>query len=183
MFTEREQHELRKMLDERQIYKVLIAYCRAMDRADREGLLKVYHPGAIEDHGPFKGPADEFVAFALKSIAGSEPGWPPIRWQAHHICNVLIEFSDDQTAKVESSFIYGYRLDDDEEQDTYFFARYLDVFKKRPDWRIQDRRVVLDNLFDMASSTRDDEFRRSFLKGSKGKADPLYAFLSQEEQD
>ena len=48
-----------------QIHDCILRYCSGVDRFDREMLLSVYHPDAIDDHGAFVGGAAEFVEWAL----------------------------------------------------------------------------------------------------------------------
>jgi SnoaL-like domain len=49
------------LLARAEIVDVLNRYVRGVDRADAELIRSCYHPGAIDDHGTFRGPADEFA--------------------------------------------------------------------------------------------------------------------------
>jgi hypothetical protein len=54
-----------ELRDRQAIHDCLMTYSRAIDRLDRELLLSVYHPGAIDDHGVFVGSAEEFADWAI----------------------------------------------------------------------------------------------------------------------
>ena len=59
-------HQIVRELQDRQaIQDVLATYSRAIDRLDRELLLSVYHPDAIDDHGVFIGNREEFADWAV----------------------------------------------------------------------------------------------------------------------
>ena len=58
---------VRQLADRQAIHDVVVRYCRAVDRMDRELLLTCYHPDAIDHHGIFVGSPEAFAdwAFAL----------------------------------------------------------------------------------------------------------------------
>jgi hypothetical protein len=58
---ERESRELR---DRREIHEIVMRYCRALDRFDRELLLSCFHSDAIDDHGMFVGSPVELADWA-----------------------------------------------------------------------------------------------------------------------
>ena len=53
--------QLQYLLDRQAIADVLVTYSRAIDRLDRDLLISVYHPDAIDDHGVFIGTREEFA--------------------------------------------------------------------------------------------------------------------------
>ncbi len=55
----------RELCDRQEILDCIHRYCRAVDRADRELLISVYHPDAIDDHGLFVGGREEFADWAI----------------------------------------------------------------------------------------------------------------------
>jgi hypothetical protein len=61
--------ELERAVEELQdrpaVHDCLTTYSRAIDRLDRELLLSVYHPDAIDDHGVFVGTPEEFADWAI----------------------------------------------------------------------------------------------------------------------
>ena len=53
------------------IQDVLATYSRGIDRLDKELLLSVYHPDAIDDHGVFIGTPEEFADWAIAMHSAS----------------------------------------------------------------------------------------------------------------
>ncbi|MEO8804472.1 MAG: nuclear transport factor 2 family protein [Burkholderiaceae bacterium] len=56
---------VRALSDRQDILDCLHRYCRGVDRFDRDLLLSVYHPDAVDDHGVFVGNREAFVDWAL----------------------------------------------------------------------------------------------------------------------
>jgi hypothetical protein len=54
-----------ELRDRQAIRDLLATYSRGVDRLDRELLLSVYHPDAIDDHGVFIGNPSEFADWAI----------------------------------------------------------------------------------------------------------------------
>ena len=54
---------VRELHDKQSIREVLTRYCRAVDRMDRDLLISVYHPDAVDDHGFFVGAREDFWAW------------------------------------------------------------------------------------------------------------------------
>jgi SnoaL-like domain len=54
-----------ELQDRQAIHDCLLTYSRGIDRLDRELLLSVYHPDAVDDHGVFVGGPEEFVDWAV----------------------------------------------------------------------------------------------------------------------
>lgn len=54
-----------QLRDRLAIQDLLATYSRGIDRLDRELLLSVYHPDAVDDHGVFIGGPEEFVDWAI----------------------------------------------------------------------------------------------------------------------
>jgi hypothetical protein len=124
-----------------EIRQVLYRYCRAVDRGDRDMLKSVYHPGATDDHGSWRGTGEAFADYIVESMdRQSIPS-------QHHITNVLIEIEGERAA-VESYFLamHPYQKEGDGgEALALVGGRYLDRFERREGvWRIVHRRVVLD---------------------------------------
>ena len=54
-----------ELADRQSIHDCLMTYSRAIDRLDRELLVSVYHPDAVDDHGVFVGGPEEFADWAI----------------------------------------------------------------------------------------------------------------------
>ena len=84
-----------RIADRFMIQDLMYRWCRAVDRLDRQGMLDIFGPGAIDSHGPYIGPAEGLVDWILERHK-------PIAVSSHFIGNLLIEFADENTALVES---------------------------------------------------------------------------------
>lgn len=124
-----------------EIRQVLYRYRREVDRGDQSLIRSVYHAGASDDHGRWKGTGE---AFAEYIVGAMDPLGTPSQ---HHITNVLIELEGSRAA-VESYFIARHphvASDHAPEQLAFVDGRYLDRFECRDGaWRIVPRQVVLD---------------------------------------
>jgi hypothetical protein len=124
-----------------EIRQVLYRYCRGVDRGDEALIRSVYHAGASDDHGSWKGTGEAFAAYIVGAM---DPLGTPSQ---HHITNVLIELAGSRAA-VESYFIALHPHVAGEhasEQLAFVGGRYLDRFECRDGaWRIVQRQVVLD---------------------------------------
>lgn len=129
-----------ELVDREAIRHCLMRYCRAIDRMDREVLLSVYWPDAIDNHLDFSGPPEAFADYCFPLMANMDQ-------TMHSLGNVLIEIAGDE-AQVESYFHAFHRLEEQSDapaRDLVAAGRYLDVFAKRDDqWRILRRTVVMD---------------------------------------
>ena len=56
---------VRALQDRQDIYDCIMRYSRGVDRLDRDLLLSVYHPDAVDDHGMFVGGPEQFADWAL----------------------------------------------------------------------------------------------------------------------
>lgn len=164
---------LARLADRAEITEVLARYCRGVDRCDEATLAAVYHPDAIDDHGTFTGPAHEFAAWA---VVGAAQAWESSN---HSVHNVIIDWLDDDTAKVES-YVLGINLraaragagDGDGQQIEVFAGRYVDRFERRNGrWRISHRRAIrdVDTLLDRR------RWAGRIPAGGRFPDDPVYA--------
>jgi len=137
-----------EMVDREAIRDCLMRYCRAIDRMDRELLLSVYWPDAIDNHLEFIGSPPEFVEYCFPLMAKMEQ-------TMHTLGNMLIVISGGE-AQVESYFHAFHRIKgigDAPPRDLVAAGRYLDSFVKRDDhWRIHRRTVVMDWFRDYQDS-------------------------------
>ncbi|CAN5423886.1 hypothetical protein BH09ACT10_BH09ACT10_10150 [soil metagenome] len=130
---------VQELLDREAIRDCLFRYCRGIDRCDPDVLRSAYWPGAIDDHGMWKGPIEDFIPFVIPVLLQ--------RGQtSHRITNAIIRI-DGATAVVESYFDAYERVlrKDGTANDITATGRYLDNFEKRDgEWRIGARKVILD---------------------------------------
>jgi ketosteroid isomerase-like protein len=131
--------ELQKLIDESAIRRLLAQYPHALDRQDHELLASLFHPDAIDDHGPYNGSAEGFVEFM------KERGMSGHHWM-HHNGTQLVDIQGD-VAFTETYTLAFFRepAPDGKQSNREIFlrVRYLDRVEKREgQWRIAHRRVA-----------------------------------------
>src|SRR4051794_15140502 len=90
---------VRELKDRQDIYDCVMRYCRGVDRFDRDLLASAYHSDAIDDHGEFVGPVQQFIDWAF--------AWHTKYQQRtqHSITNHICELDGD-VAHAESYWTY-----------------------------------------------------------------------------
>jgi hypothetical protein len=139
--------ELDRLLSEAAIRRVLARYCRGIDRLDADLVRSCYHDGAIDSHGNFEGPVDEFVPWALGMASR-------YTMTMHFLGTILIEHEDDpHVARSEAYAVAYHRLEGGRPHHNLAAGfRYVDRFERRPvgdgepEWRIGARVAVSEWL-------------------------------------
>ena len=164
---------LDEALDQMAIREVLVRYCRGIDRGDKALVRSAYHPDATDDHGTFNGRAHDFPDVVVPRMDAVG------RIGQHNVTNVQIEVEGDR-AKGESYFVtYNpeAQADGSLPRIMLVLGRYLDVFEKRGgDWKILDRRVVIDYAEPLPDGTPWPRLA-DFTLGGRREADPAHGFL------
>lgn len=128
---------LRHLQDREAIRDVLVRYCRAVDRLDRELLLTCYHPDAIDDHGIFLGSPEEFADWALHLHDEYQTATHHVI--TNHSCEV-----DGDTAHTETYYMFA-GMNRQGNPLTVCGGRYIDRFERRNGkWAIADRMSLLE---------------------------------------
>jgi hypothetical protein len=164
-----------RLLARQEIEDVITRYSRAVDRADIELLRSCYHEGATEDHGGvFNGTAVDYI----DRIAGLQPRAGVLN---HLATNVLVEFIDDTTARVEAYILTFARMKKDGEKfDTLTLARTVDRFEQHAGrWAISRRQLCWEWNHEMPFN---ETWGRGLIaadvdklvRGAKRPADMLY---------
>lgn len=126
---------LQWLCDLEEIRSQLVKYCRAIDRLDRELLLDVYHPDAVDDHAIFIGTAADFVDWVLAYQA---------EWFSatqHIITNNSCDVEGD-TAHSETYWLAA-SMDTAGNPLPLASGRYVDRFERRGGkWRIAARKML-----------------------------------------
>jgi ketosteroid isomerase-like protein len=168
------EQELRRMLDEREIERLIIRWARAVDRLDRSELASVYHPDAVEHHGTFDGPANEYVDFVIDTAL------PRYVSTSHYVTNCLVEVDGDRAHA--ETFVLAAHLGDENGDRVLDLmnARLVDRLERRDgSWRIAERTVVHD--WDMTESIEAvDRWQGVFESGKRGPADFSYSVRTPE---
>ena len=128
---------IRTLHDRQAIADVLARYSRAVDRQDKALLVSCYHPEAIDDHGMFVGPADEFFDWTDPSHLHL------FRTHQHIVANHTCELDGDQ-AHCETYYIFAGMTKADNAL-ALSGGRYVDRMAKRDDqWRIAARKCLVE---------------------------------------
>jgi ketosteroid isomerase-like protein len=128
---------LQALVDRQQIHDCILRYCSGVDRFDREMLLSVYHPDAIDDHGAFVGGRDAFVEWAFAYHGKYQ------HTHKHFVLNHRCDLDGD-TAHTETywMFVGNNRRAPLASLHT---GRYLDRFEKREGkWAIAARKCIIE---------------------------------------
>jgi hypothetical protein len=133
------EHELERLRDEAAIQRVLVRYCRGIDRCDEELIRSVYWPDATDDHGAYRGSGPGFAPWVVEALRTGTLA------TQHVLGQVAIERAG-ASAWVESYVLARHKVERHGSLALETFAgRYVDRFEKRDsEWRIADRRVVHD---------------------------------------
>jgi SnoaL-like domain len=137
--TSAESMRLRSLLERDAIRQVIQGYARGVDRGEEAPMRGAYWDDASDDHGPFKGSAQEFVTWSL-SNAKKRSG------KQHFLGQSVIEV-DECRASAETYFLY---FGEDGRAPlpnvvNALAGRYVDSLERRSEeWKIADRVVVVD---------------------------------------
>jgi hypothetical protein len=133
--------KLQRFLDEAEIRRVHIRYCRGVDRMDWDLIRSCYHPDAIDRHGAYEGGVEGFIAWAAELL-------PTFECTQHFTGNQYVQVEGDVAfAEHYAQAIHRTRaVGDMPASDWIAFVRYVDRMERRNgEWRIADRMVVLDS--------------------------------------
>lgn len=165
----------KELLAKEAIRDCLYRYSRGIDRADEAALLSSYWPDAEDCHGATSGPVSVFFDRVRKA-------WETAPRNIHHVSNILIEFTSDREAAVESYFLALQRSSapDGVTRQVLLSGRYCDRFEKRgEEWRVAQRTVVYDWVEPQTvpEGSEEERFGPRQPMGMPKPADPVYALL------
>ena len=158
------------------IADTLLRFIRGIDRQDWALARSTYHDDAIDEHGFFTGPPDEFLALVKRLHEHQEHSM-------HVMSNMLIAFEAGDRALVETYCLVFQRFGPGAPGvpagqagvRKLATARYLDRFeKRRGEWRVAHRRLIFGDTqeFPLDAPVR---FPPGFIEQRHGMDDVLYA--------
>lgn len=160
---------LTELADRQQILDCIHRYCRGVDRLDRELVLSVYHPDAIDDHGVFVGPRDAFVDWAFAYHREHQIS------HHHMVFNHSAELDGD-TAHSETYWLFF--GENRSKPNTLAVGRYLDRFEKRHGrWAIAARVCISECVNELTESVLPEAYRRLLMsngESSRARIDRSY---------
>ena len=140
-------------------------YMRGLDRLDAELLRSVFFDDARVDYGFYRGPAREFVAFAMRALRDHHAN--------HHFIGQMSVDVEGDVAFGEIYFQAFHRIvEAGAEKDLFIAGRYVDRYERRNGvWKIAFRAEVND--WARTDPATDDFFRSApeALRGARGADD------------
>lgn len=153
--------------DRAAIHRLVLAYCRAVDRGDQAGIRAVYSHDGVDHHTGFDGPADGYAAWVRERTAVFDG-------TMHLVGNHLVELHGDHAlAETYGTAVHWGTPQDDPALNFTSGFRYIDHVRRDPEgWRIVER-------FAVREWTRVDAGRLvapegDGPRGSRGADDPLH---------
>ncbi|HSV44179.1 MAG TPA: nuclear transport factor 2 family protein [Ramlibacter sp.] len=161
---------LQRLVDRQEIHDCILRYCSGVDRFDREMLLSVYHPDALDDHGAFVGGPLAFVDWAFAYHAKYQ------HTHKHYVLNHHCELDGD-TAHTETYWLFVGN-NRHEPATSLHTGRYLDRFEKRDGkWAIAARKCVIEGGGGLGAIPVPAEALAAYAAtgvASRDKSDPSY---------
>ena len=154
--------------DDLAIRRVVLRYCRGIDRMDRDLVRDCYHPDASDSHGSFSGGVEEFLTWVWRVLGR-------YTMTMHYIANQLIEPLGPDRARCESYGMAVHRTEGGEPRGNLTTGfRYVDDFERRAgEWRIA-RRVATT---EWVRAVAEDEWwpvPPGMLTGRRDRGDAVY---------
>lgn len=157
---------LLRVADRQEILEVYYRYCRGADRGDMALMRSAYHAGAHESHGPYNGPADEFIGFVVDHLKNT-------RIAVHFIQNVLIDLRGDEANS--EAYFYAIQQEGGDPFEDHMAGRYLDRFERRAGaWKIAARKVVIDWSRRQPAVPSPSPALPRFAQGRRDEGDAVY---------
>lgn len=123
---------LQELVDRQDILDALLRYTRGVDRLDHDLLRSAYWPGAVDDHGVFRGPIEEFLPWADNVHRTMHHGTQHVI--ANHTCEI-----DGDVAHTET-YMVMVGMNKTGTPVTLHGGRYIDQLERRDgEWRIAHR--------------------------------------------
>jgi hypothetical protein len=165
------EEKFQHLLDEAEIRRVHIRYCRGVDRMDWDLIRSCYHPDAIDRHGAYEGGVEGFIEWAAELL-------PAFECTQHFTGNQYVQVDGDVAyAEHYAQAIHRTRpTSEAPARDWIAFIRYIDRMERRNgEWRIADRMVVLDSQ--RSDAVLDESVPlANFNVGRRDKSDPSYKY-------
>lgn len=160
---------LELMLARDELHALVTSYCRAVDRADYEGLREMYHPDATDSHGSFStGGVEQF-------IGQLQAAQPYVRVSQHNITTTNFVVAGDKAHGEVYCLVFHTFAGPDHDVDVIIGGRYLDEYTRHDGrWKFSRRTIVADWAYQNDPSRLDFEHpsTRGSLRGKPGRDDP-----------
>ena len=170
METQDRDDRLRLLIAKDDIRECLAGYARGIDRHDTDLVVSVYHDGARDEHGSnFSGSPEELARWGN---AEHERNWTS---HSHLLATSTIEVNGEHAAS--ETYVFWVQKRRDAPRVDIGGGRYLDRLEEREgQWRIVERTLVVDWVFEADSTDRRD-VRGRYPNGTWDRSDPSYALF------
>jgi hypothetical protein len=168
---------LMRLVDEAEVKRVQLRYCRGLDRMDWGLVRACFHPDAIHDLGPFKGTVEEFIPWVSALM-------PSFESTTHFGGSQTVEIDgDDAWAE---QYVRAYHrtaaTEDGPAVDWILNLRYVDQLTRRAgEWRIAHRRCACESQRTDAV-VGDAALGPEWLRGTRGPDDVSYERSSSAKE-
>lgn len=158
--------------DRTAIHRLVLQYCRAVDRGDYVGVRAVYAHDGVDHHTGFSGAADAYVAWLRERVAVFDG-------TMHLVGNHLSEVNGDHAvAETYGTAVHWGAPHDDPARNFTSGFRYVDHVRRDPEgWRIVERIAVRE--WTRSDAGRITPPEGSGPRGSRGPSDPLHALRAR----
>jgi hypothetical protein len=163
---------VRDLLVKQRLHELEMAYCRGVDRRDRELLGSIYFEDATEEHGSmYTGPVSAFLDWVFETFL------PRFEITVHYVLNEWYQVAGDR-AEGETHRISYHRPTDGGEQ-RFAACRTFNRYECRDGvWKIVHRSVVRDWIVDTPLDLGLLGGSFEFPMSQSGDSDDSYAQLS-----
>lgn len=166
-FTADEAADLRRLLDQAEIWRSLTRYARGVDRLDEDLVRSAFWKDAHDAHGAFHGSPEEFIEWF-------RPTQPDREVCQHYLSTFSVTFTGKDTARSETYFISAGKLCGSDDL-SMLGGRYDDEWERRDgEWRLSSRLVIMDWRAVSDASGMAEQLA-SWHTGSRDRNDPSYA--------
>jgi hypothetical protein len=155
--------------DDLAIRRVVLRYCRGIDRMDLDLVRSCYHPDATDSHGSFSGGVEDFLTWVWRILQRYTT-------TMHYIANQLVEPHGDDRARCESYGVAVHRTAGGEARGNLTTGfRFIDDFSRRENgWRIA-RRVATTEWVRVERDEDQWPIPPDMLSGRRDRSDAVYA--------
>ena len=172
--TDHHDARLDAALSRAEIHDLSMAYCRGVDRADKDLINSIFLPGATVSLQITNGTAQQFA----EDVCALVKNGPEVVF--HSIANEWVEVAGDHG--VGELYVIAAMIVDGQEMLTG--GRYLDRYERREGrWYIAERAFVTDwNSARPTTMQRDGLYESLPLDGRTDRSDPVYALWASLEE-
>ena len=134
---ERLENETRQLADRQAIIDCITAFCRGVNRLDRDLILSVFHPDAVDDHGFFVGDREAFLKWIEEGV------YNKLSFAQHYVGNYTVELNGDEAHS--ESYFFVVNKEPGSAEVLLRGGRYIDRFERRDgEWAIAARVCLLE---------------------------------------